>query len=316
MSQTPHISICIPAFKRIDFIRRLLDSIQIQEFKDFEVIVTDDSPDESVKQLCSEYSSKGFVLKYYRNPVALGTPENWNEGIRKSTGKWIKLMHDDDWFEGPKALLHYAKASEQFTDAEFIFAAYTNHYAQSGKIEKVKVNGFRMRAMLREPASLFSKNIIGPPSVVLHRNDGKVFYDKTIKWVVDIDFYIRYLQNAKPFYIDKTLVNVGLGDHQVTMDCVRQRPVEIPENFYLLHKIGFKKLKNWLVFDAFWRLMRNLEIRSIQDIRDSGYNGEIPPVIDHIIREQNKLGTTILKNGVGSKLYMFVNYLKYKSQIN
>jgi glycosyltransferase involved in cell wall biosynthesis len=44
----PLISICIPAYKRTEFLQRLLDSIDIQTFKNFEVIVTDDSPGNDV----------------------------------------------------------------------------------------------------------------------------------------------------------------------------------------------------------------------------------------------------------------------------
>ena len=51
MHESPLISICIPAYKRIDYLQKLLDSISIQTFKDYEVIVTDDSPDESVEIL-------------------------------------------------------------------------------------------------------------------------------------------------------------------------------------------------------------------------------------------------------------------------
>ena len=60
------ISICIPAYKRIDFLKRLLDSIAIQSFRDFEVIVTDDSPSDEVELFCKLYN-KRFVLYYYKN---------------------------------------------------------------------------------------------------------------------------------------------------------------------------------------------------------------------------------------------------------
>src|SRR5436853_6661036 len=92
----PLISICIPAFKRTDFLKKLLASIRMQDFLDFEVIVTDDSPGKDVEDLCSAYSD--VPIAYYKNLQRLGTPENWNEAIRKANGKWIKLMHDDDWF--------------------------------------------------------------------------------------------------------------------------------------------------------------------------------------------------------------------------
>ncbi len=315
MSQaSPHISICIPAYKRIEFIGRLLKSIVIQDYKDYEVIVTDDSPDDSVRRLCDEYTSQ-LPLKYFRNTSTLGTPENWNEGIKRASGAWIKLMHDDDWFEGPGALSRFAKATHDYTDAAFIFSAYTNHHSSTGKKELVNVDGFRFRALRKNPSTLFSRNIVGPPSVTIHRNDGKFYYDKNVKWVVDIDFYIRYLSQTPPFYIDKPLINVGLGEHQVTQDCVRQRVVEIPENFYLLNKVGYDNMFNILVFDAWWRLMRNLEITNTNEIREAGYTGPIPLVIESIIKFQAKFSKPLLKFGPASKALMTIAYLKYKKQI-
>ena len=43
-------------------------------------------------------------IRYFKNADQLGTPENWNEGLRKASGDWIKIMHDDDWFTGPESL--------------------------------------------------------------------------------------------------------------------------------------------------------------------------------------------------------------------
>lgn len=107
----PFISICIPAYKRIDFLKRLLDSIQIQTFHDFEVIVTDDSPDDSVRILCESYESFDLKLTYWKNSPSLGTPANWNKAISMAKGLWIKLMHDDDWFIDSSALMIFADAA-------------------------------------------------------------------------------------------------------------------------------------------------------------------------------------------------------------
>src|SRR5687767_8300464 len=97
MQANPLVSICIPAYKNVSYLGRLLDSIAEQTFADFEVVITDDSPDNSVEDFLKNYS-RIETISYYRNVPACGTPENWNAGIRKARGKWIKLMHDDDWF--------------------------------------------------------------------------------------------------------------------------------------------------------------------------------------------------------------------------
>src|SRR5215213_9554314 len=97
------ISICIPAFKRVEYLARLLDSVKKQRFRDFEVIITDDSPAEEVRNLAEKYRYD-FELKYSKNASPLGTPENWNAAIRQARGEWIKLMHDDDWFRNEDSL--------------------------------------------------------------------------------------------------------------------------------------------------------------------------------------------------------------------
>ncbi|MDO9375073.1 MAG: glycosyltransferase family 2 protein [Ferruginibacter sp.] len=120
MNTAALISICIPAYKRIKDLKQLLDSINVQTFKDFEVIVTDDSPDDTVRKFLVEYNPD-FKLVYFKNDPVLGTPENWNEGIRKATGDWIKIMHDDDYFTSIYSLQFFADAIIKNPVAEVFF---------------------------------------------------------------------------------------------------------------------------------------------------------------------------------------------------
>jgi glycosyltransferase involved in cell wall biosynthesis len=315
MASSTLISICIPAYKRPEFLKRLLDSIAIQAFRDFEVVITDDSPDETVRELSDRYQGQ-FPLRHYRNPEPLGSPENWNEAIRRAAGNWIKIMHDDDWFENKDSLGEFAAAIERDTSRSFIFSAYRDVFLDEGRTRDMFLPRRRYRKFIRNRTVLFARNIIGPPSVVLYKKEGgeEIFFDGNVKWVVDIDFYIRYLRATNPVYVDKILVNVGLGSQQVTRDCFRLRQVEIPENFYLLYKVGPRNLKNLLVYDAWWRLMRNLEVRRKEDITGSGYSGPIPGVLLSMVAWQRLLPPGVLRVGFVSKLYMSLHYLlHYKS---
>ena len=308
MNQSPFFSICIPAYKRIEYLERLLHSVSIQSFRDFEVVVTDDSPDDSVASLCASYQPK-FPIKHFKNPKQLGTPENWNEAIRKSEGAWIKLMHDDDWFAESRALEYFADCITENPGASFFFSAYRNIFLEEGREADIHPIPGRLRLAKKNPATLISNNIIGPPSVTLHKNDGAFFYDNQLKWVVDIEFYVRYFSSRQPIYLNKVLVNVGMGSEQVTQDSFRVRKVEIPEYFHLFNKIGFDKLKNILVFDAWWRLMRNLGIRNFKELSDAGYDGPVPRVIHSMVRWQSAFPLRLLKIGVVSKILMMMNYL-------
>src|SRR5690349_21816174 len=102
-SSRPFISICIPAYKQRDYVERLIKSILVQTFTDFEVIITDDSPDQSIQTLAEEYQ-EALLIRYISNRPALGTPGNWNSAIRHARGEWIKLIHDDDWLASTTSL--------------------------------------------------------------------------------------------------------------------------------------------------------------------------------------------------------------------
>ena len=320
----PFISICIPAYKHPEFLMRLLNFILIQNFKDFEVIITYDSPDNSVGEMINHYLER-IAISYTRNAQPLGTPANWNEAIRHARGHWIKLMHDDDWFSDEGSLQLYIDAIKANPKADFIFSAYRNVSGEEsvdlkipdqlpkGSSEPViRPEGFRMRQLKINPTTLLSKNIIGPPSVVTHKNDKLHFYDTSLKWLVDIDFYIRYLNEYNVVFIDKPLINIGINPLQVTKSSSLVREVEIPEHFRILEKTGIKNLENLLVYDAWWRLFRNLKILSTAEIAMAGYNGPIPGALINIIKFQSRFPYRLLKFGPAAKVLMMASYLHNK----
>jgi glycosyltransferase involved in cell wall biosynthesis len=307
---TPFISICIPAYKRVEYLKRLLDSIIIQGYKNFEVVITDDTPGDEVKEFCALYKSM-LPLQYYKNKKSLGTPENWNEAIRKASGQWIKIMHDDDWFSGSDGLREYADAIVAHPEDAFFFAAYTNIYEQeNNRQETIHLSRRNETRLKQNPLVLFRKNFIGNPSCTLFKKDEKLIFDSGFKWVVDFEFYIRYLEakGGKLVYIDKSLVNLSVNSSQVTKYTFGKGNVVIPENQVILDKMGPGILKNILVYDHFWRLYRNTGVRSPSEISEYGYSGTLHPVLLSMIRWQRFFPLKLLRIGVFSKALMILHY--------
>ncbi len=309
----PLISLCIPAYKRIDYLKRLLLSIVIQNFKDYEVIISDDSNDNSVEELLKEFNGK-LEIKYFKNEKALGTPSNWNHAISKATGQWIKLMHDDDWFSNEYSLEKFALATKNVSP--FIFSAYSNKIELTNFTEMMFFNKNLKNSILKNPLLLLAKNIIGPPSVTLFHNSIKDKYDERLKWRVDIEYYIRNISKGVDFaYINEPLINVGVSDSQVTNSCLNISSVEIPELYILLSKYGTSPLKNIIVYDAYWRILRNTNTNSKQKLESFGQN-EWPKVILSMVELQSKFNQAILRNGVLSKTLMSISYIYNLSKSN
>lgn len=310
----PFISICIPAYQRTGYLKRLLDSVAVQSYKDFEVIVTDDSPTPEVEELCGSYKAF-FNISYIKNAIQLGTPENWNEAIRHASGQWIKLMHDDDWFTHEGSLAAFASAAEKHTGA-FIFSAYNNIWLdKNDMVEQMFPSQTEIERVKNEPATLLASNIIGPPSVIMHKNDKQFFYDTSLKWLVDIEYYYHRLKKEEIFFIEQPVINVGMSNTQVTVSCHNIPEVELPEHFYYLHKIGTNIFKNIWVYDAWWRLFRNLGIRNIDQLKQYVNETDIIPVIAAMLNDQKKITPTLLRVGVASKILMCLSYLKNKRKV-
>ena len=298
----PFISICIPTYKNVEYLQRLLQSITIQTFKDFEVIITDDSPDDHAEQWLNK--SQNLLVTYYKNQPAHGLPGNWNAAIQKAKGEWIKIMHDDDWFANESSLEQFANVAKNAT-CDFIFSACNNIHMPPGKEVHELLKGWRKEMLEEDILNLFYHNVIGHPSTVMHRKDETILYDEQFKWVVDIDFYIRYMQSHPGFvYIPEMLVNIGIDESQISHKYYKNPTVEIPEYFTMLNKYPVKITDNKYVFHAFWLLIRKFKIKNIEDIRTAGYSGDIPDKILSIAEYQKKIPRIILKQTPFSNYFM------------
>jgi glycosyltransferase involved in cell wall biosynthesis len=307
MNNQCFISICIPAYKRIADLEKLLDSIGRQTFKNFEVIVTDDSPEDTVKIFCDNYPHE-FKLIYYRNPTALGTPENWNEGIRKATGEWVKLMHDDDYFATGDSLKLFVAAIQNNPDADVFYSAFVFEDAVKKTQKIIRCNWWDRFFLSLSPYHMLKRNYFGNPSCIIIKKDVPYLYDNRFKYIVDFAFYIELLlNNTNCRYIPEVLIHVGLNEGQVTNYTYKNSAVQMYENHVLFEKIGVKALRNITAFDYYWRTYRNFNIRSIQEI-EPYYKGNILTVLQKMIQFQKALPAPLLKIGLFSKIAMFINY--------
>lgn len=278
---TSKVSICIPAYKQTEYLKKTLDSILIQDFDDYEIIITDDSPDESVRELVSSYDFGG-KLSYHKNYVSLGSPANWNAAIAKASGTYIKIMHHDDYFTFDNSLSEFVKAIE-VSGSDFVFSACVNLFPASGKTWMHIANYKQVRMLKENPKCLFSGNFIGAPSVTFYRRSA-VQYDVNLKWLVDIDFYIQYLLLSKRFFlIERPLMTILGADGRVTDEC-NSKEVEIPEYIYLYNKIFQDRvLAGKRVLKVFKDLLLKYNIRSFREIRTLVPEGPIPLIFRPLI---------------------------------
>lgn len=304
----PLISICIPTNKSRDFLRRLLDSILEQTFKDFEIIVTDNSVDDNLYELLRQYADRLPIL-HVKNvpPVSMG--ENWNLGQERARGEWIKIMHDDDWFASPEALEAFALATKNPLQTTFIVGGYQSYNETTGIYKSMLVREREFKQLMTDPFRLVKENKIGPPSVIMVKNGLQARYDPRLKWRIDIDYYWALLRTEKAYYIPETLISYSYNVVQTTNECYNNRIVEIPEALILYSKYGTRLTRKPLLYDVWWRLMRNLEIRDVAELEAHASGYIVPDFFRRIVRFQQKFPLSIIKNGYFSKCLMLLSYI-------
>jgi len=307
---SPFISICIPTYKRTDLLKKLLDSIVLQSFKNYEILINDNSPDDSVKALVRSYDQL-LHISYEKNEPPVSAVENGIKVMRRAKAPWIKVIHDDDWFNSADALQQFADAALH-SGKDFIFCASNQVYLETNKKEVESLTPERKKMLDDSFFSLVYLNVIGHPSVAMHKKDSTIEYDKQFNWVLDIDYYLRYLNAHGGYhYIPETLVNIGKGNTQESFKYYKNRTVEIPEYFTLLTKYDSDLLlKNQYVFHLVWNMLKRFKIKNIEGIRATGFNGRLPDKVQDIINFQKKIPRIILKQPAWSGRLMKNCYKK------
>lgn len=90
------VSVIITTRNRIDLLKRAIDSVMKQTYRNIECIVVDDASSDGTEEFCLS-----LPLKYIRireQPHKGGANYGRNIGIRAATGKWIAFLDDDDYW--------------------------------------------------------------------------------------------------------------------------------------------------------------------------------------------------------------------------
>ncbi|MGN6476541.1 MAG: glycosyltransferase family 2 protein [Flavipsychrobacter sp.] len=304
MTRQPLISLCVPTYNRINYLKRLLDSISAQTFKDYEIVITDNSDNDSVSDFIKEYPQ--LPIKYHKNTPPTTMAVNWNINISKANGVWLKMMHDDDWFATNDALERFAAATN--TNARFLCCSWQIIDDKTGqaKAGRNSIGGFKK--ILKNPFLVFGDNIIGPPSVTMVHHSVDVRYNERMNWLVDLEYYIAVLRKYPASYIPETLINIGWHEQQATAFEFNNKSTEIREALILWNEYGPSMIPGIMNYDAWWRLMRKLRIKDNEELNQYRAGYPIPFFLDNILSLQNKLPVSLLKKGAFSKLFMSYSY--------
>lgn len=193
------ISVCIPAFEQYGHgaktLTECLESVFMQKGIEFEVIVSDNSDSDIIKNVCNNYP-----VAYYHNPDK-GISQNTNFAISRAGYNNIKVLYQDDKLLTETALLDFTTAL-QFNGWVASAGRAMNEQSLLGRFTFPKWSGER----------IFEKNTVGMPSVTAWRANNLKF-DNNLKTLLDCDMYYQLTDlYGEPGIIKKQLVGSRYWD--------------------------------------------------------------------------------------------------------
>jgi len=100
----PKVSILLPTHNGSRFISKSIESVLLQSFEDFELIIIDDGSTDMTPDIAKEFTRKDKRVVFMSNKKNLGIQKTLNNGMRIAKGEYIARVDDDDEWVGSDKL--------------------------------------------------------------------------------------------------------------------------------------------------------------------------------------------------------------------
>jgi glycosyltransferase involved in cell wall biosynthesis len=92
----PLVTIAVPTFERLRYLKEAVASALAQSYSNVEVIIGDDGRSEDIKEWGLSIAARESRVRYQRNSQNLGLAGNWNALAEAARGEFITIIGDDD----------------------------------------------------------------------------------------------------------------------------------------------------------------------------------------------------------------------------
>lgn len=254
----PNVSIILTSYNHAQYIRHAIDSILNQTYKDYELIIWDDSSTDNSWDIISGY--KNPQIKAFRDEKNMGGG-TINRALNVATGVYIAIQHSDDiWMtdklekqvrfldEHPEysAVFTLAQAiDEEGTDFNDPGHYYTTIFNQENRNRFEWLNRF-----------FYGGNCLCHPSVLIRKECYREqTYDERYRQVGDFDFWIKLCLKHEIFILQEKLIKFRIMNNEANSSGVRPETrrryflemTRILRNYLMIHDpVDFRK-----VFDQY-----------------------------------------------------------------
>ncbi len=278
-------SFIIPVYNSEKFLEKCINSILMQTYNDYEIIVVDDGSNDNSSAICKNFSKKDNRI-IYLNSNHKGVSNARNIAINNSKGEYIIFVDSDDYIsheclERINKLIDITRKDAYISNFETVIDKGTNRLLYDRKLDGKIINGSSMRKVQKyiiESKIVFTVwRFIIKREIVVNNNlyfiNGIVHEDE--EWVV------KMLNNIKNlYYIPFNYYNYRLHNNSITSrinlyniysylevskllcQYAMEEKINYKRNFYLYYSRKLGKYASKLLND-FVEIKRNGKCKNI-----------------------------------------------------
>lgn len=198
------VSVIIPIYKVEPYIRRCIDSILAQTYRNLEIILVDDGSPDNCPLICDEYAKLDQRIKVIHKPNG-GLSDARNAGLKVFTGDYVYFFDADDYIENN--LIEIALHNAVTTSADLVIF---NYYRVDENDNLLSTSNFRTGIYEIEEhnrvdyiVNILAKYTVGWEAwnrlykAELIRKHDLFFWDNKVIFAEDFGFSLNYALHAK-----------------------------------------------------------------------------------------------------------------------
>lgn len=238
------ISVIIPVFNCEKYVSEAVESVLLQTYQDFEVIVVNDGSTDNTEEVLKAYFDR-IIYIYQENK---GIAAARNTGIRASKGKYLAFLDSDDIWEKDKL-----DGQVIFLNTNKEFDLVYEDYIPFNDKGLIRDHFSILKDFPRPSGNIFKPLILStlfPTSTVIVKRDvldDLGIFDESFKMGEDYELWLRIAGKYNIGYLKQRLVRVRYHQKSITkVTKVFEKPWEIRaiEKALDIYPKEKKKIKN------------------------------------------------------------------------
>ena len=199
------VSVIIPTYNRANLIKRSVESVLNQTYKNLELLIIDDGSTDNTKKIIDTLNDKRIIYIKQQNQ---GASAARNKGIENARGEYIAFQDSDDVWHLDK--LEKQIIALQRNSADVVFCKM---FAFGNLRRRIVSDNFKQGFLDKKdlPLGISTQSILGKRNILI-----KFYFNSNTEPIEDFELLLRINQNFSIYCVDEPLVDYYSQDSSIS----------------------------------------------------------------------------------------------------